>query len=87
LLGLADRVVRERVCAWRVRGQGTRGWAQLYRWARKASVLFTLPRPVAAQDVGASVRQVLSGLRALAPGSLSRASVAQQVFAGAVHMR
>ena len=87
VLGLADRVVCRRVCAWRVRGRCARGWAQLYRWARKASLLFALPRPVPPHGVAASVRHVLSGLRALAPGSLSTASAAQQVFAGAAHMR
>lgn len=86
-VGLADRVVRDRVCAWRVRGCRTRGWAQLYRWTRYAASLFALPRPVPGDGGSATVRHVLAALRALAPVMLSTAPVTHQIFAGAAHTR
>jgi hypothetical protein len=87
VVGLADRVVRDRVCAWRLRGHGARGWAQLYRWARQATRLFALPRPVPADGGATTVRHVLTALRALVPVSLSTAPLTHQLFAGAAHTR
>jgi hypothetical protein len=86
VVGMADRVVRDRVCAWRAHGRSARGWAQLYRWARQAAQLFVLPRPVPPDDARA-VRHVLAALRALAPVALSAAPIAQQVFEGAARTR
>lgn len=83
--GLADRCVRERVCAWRRRGRGSRGWAQLYRWARHAGRLFTLPRRVAT-SAGEAGLHVLAALCALAPLALSTAPAAQRVFEGAARV-
>lgn len=87
--GLPDREVRGRVCAWRVRGRNSRGWAQLYRWARDVGGLFPLPRAlsVTAGSTRTLAQQVLSILRALCPPGLSGASPAMQVFEGAVRMR
>jgi transposase len=87
VMGLSDRVVRGQVCAWRRRGRGTRGWAQLYRWARQAAGLFALPRPVPSGSAGVVAHHVLTMLRALAPVALSSASLAQQVFEGAARTR
>jgi hypothetical protein len=86
VVGLADRVVRDRVCAWRARGRSARGWVQLYRWADQAARLFALPRPVP-PDGARAVRHVLAALRALAPVALGAAPIAQQVFAGAARTR
>jgi hypothetical protein len=86
-VGLPDRVVRDRVCAWRVRGRCGRGWAQLYRWARQVGSLFTLPRPAPPGGGVATAREVLTTLRALAPLALSTAPLAQQLFAGAARTR
>jgi transposase len=87
VVGLSDRVVRDHVCAWRRRGRSTRGWAQLYRWARQAARLFALPRPVPPGSVSVIAHHVLITLRALAPGALSRAPWAHQVFEGAARTR
>lgn len=84
MLGLSDRLVRERVCAWRVRGRSARGWAQLYRWARSARRLFELPRMTGASD--AAIR-VLTTLRTLAPIALSAAPIEVQIFEGAARTR
>lgn len=88
-VGLSDRVVRSKVCAWQLRGRNARGWAQLYRWADQAAELFALPRPVATADAGrdAVVVRVLTMLRSLSPVALSGAPIAQQIFAGAARMR
>ena len=86
-VGLSDRVVRDQVCAWRRRGRSARGWAQLYRWARQAASLFTLPRPMSSGSPSATVRQVLTTLRTLAPVALSSAPLALQVFEGAARTR
>jgi hypothetical protein len=83
-VGLSDRLVRGRVCAWQVRGLSDRGWAQLYRWARRAASLFGLPRMLSASD-GAT--RVLVTLRALAPVALSAAPIAVQIFEGAARTR
>lgn len=83
-LGEPDRVVRERICAWRVRGRSGRGWAQLYRWARGAGRVFVLPRMTGAID---DAMRVLVTLRALAPVSLSAAAIAVQIFEGAARTR
>jgi transposase len=86
-VGLSDRVVRGHVCAWRRRGRSARGWAQLYRWARQAASLFTLPRPVPSGQPSATAHHVLNTLRALAPVALRVAPIAQQVFEGAARTR
>jgi transposase len=87
--GLSDRQVRERVCAWRVRGRNGRGWAQLYRWSRDVGGLFPLPRAlsIAAGSTRTVLQHVLSTLRALCPPSLHGAPPAAQIFEGAVRMR
>jgi hypothetical protein len=83
-VGLPDRVVRQQVCAWQMRGHNDRGWAQLYRWGRQAAGLFALPRVVASLDSPHEVaRRVLTTLRSLAPVALSAAPIALQVFEGA----
>jgi hypothetical protein len=87
VMGLADRCVRYRVCAWRRQGRGSRGWAQLYRWARHVASLFALPRPTATTSPGEAARHVLAALCALAPLGLSTAPSAQQVFEGAARMQ
>jgi hypothetical protein len=88
LAGLSDRSVRARVCAWQVRGCNDRGWAQLYRWARRAASLFVLPRPVTAlRDRHETARQVLAMLCALAPAALSGEPIAHQIFEGAAATR
>lgn len=87
-VGLSDRVVRSKVCAWQLRGRNARGWAQLYRWAERAAELFALPRPLvshAGRD--AVVGRVLTTLRSLSPVALSAAPIAQQIFAGAARTR
>lgn len=87
--GLADREVRERVCAWRVRGRNGRGWAQLYRWSRDVGGVFPLPRAlsVAAGSTRIVAQQVLSMLRGLCPPTLSGAPPTTQIFEGAARMR
>lgn len=88
LAGLSDRGVRARVCAWQLRGSNDRGWAQLYRWARRAASLFVLPRPVAALSGShETARHVLALLRALAPAALSSAPIGLQIFEGAALTR
>jgi len=84
VLGLSDRQVRRRICAWQVQGRSARGWAQLYRWSRSAASLFGLPRATGSSD--AAVR-VLSTLRALAPVALAAAPIAVQIFEGAACTR
>lgn len=86
-LGLSDRAVRDRVCAWRRRGRSARGWAQLYRWARQSASLFALLRPPPSGSPSTSARYVLTTLRALAPVALSSAPMALQVFEGAALTR
>jgi transposase len=86
-MGLPDRVVRSRVCAWRRHGLGARGWAQLYRWVRHAACLFSLPRPMPSGSPSEVAGHVLTTLRALAPAALSAASAAHQLFEGAARMR
>jgi hypothetical protein len=86
-VGLSDRVVRGRVCAWRRRGRSARGWAQLYRWVRQAASLFALPRPMPSGSRSVIAHHVLITLRALAPVALSTASMAHQVFEGAARTR
>jgi hypothetical protein len=84
VLGWSDRRVRERVCAWPVRGRSARGWAQLYRWTRSAATLFRLPRAVDMRDRAYDIaRRVLLALRSLAPSALSVAPIEAQVFEGA----
>ncbi len=39
MMGLSDRLVRDQVYAWQVRGHNARGWAQLYRWTEQAGAL------------------------------------------------
>lgn len=88
LAGLSDRGVRARVCAWQVRGSSDRGWAQLYRWARRAASLFMLPRPVTALSGRyEAAQQVLAMLRVLAPAALNSAPIALQIFEGAAATR
>ncbi len=82
---LSDVEVRDRVCAWRVRGRsGGRGWAQLYRWARVAPDLFSLPRPVSrtgtVREVATSVVRMLI---AVAPTAIPETDAAGRAFAGA----
>jgi transposase len=84
VVGLSDRLVRIRLCAWQVRGRSGRGWAQLYRWARSAASLFGLPHIGSA--AGATQR-VLITLRAMAPVALSASPIALQVFEGAARMQ
>lgn len=81
----SDVEVRDRVCAWRVRGRsGARGWAQLYRWARDAADLFSLPRPVRREhDVREVATSVVRMLIALAPTAIHETDAAARVFAGA----
>lgn len=82
--GLSDRMVREQVCSWQVRGRSARGWAQLYRWAGQALRLFSLPRPVDTLGTPHDVaKRVLTTLRALSPAALSGAPTALQIFEGA----
>ena len=88
VVGLSDRSVRSRVCAWRRRGRNDRGWAQLYRWARDAATLFSLPRArMAEEPVHELARRVLSMLRSLSPVALSAAPIAVQIFEGAALTR
>lgn len=82
VLGLSDRLVRVRVCAWQVRGRSGRGWAQLYRWGRVAARVFGLPRAAST-----SALRVLTTLRAMAPIALSASPIALQVFEGAARTR
>ncbi len=82
-LGLSDREVRGRLCAWQLRGRSGRGWAQLYRWARSATKVFALPRIIESDAIG----RVLITLRALAPVALSAAPIAVQIFEGAARTR
>lgn len=83
--GCADSTVRARMCAWRITStRGTRGWAQLYRWARSASTLFVLPRPVVVEcSLHETARAVLATLAALAPITKHSSSMGARVFAGA----
>jgi hypothetical protein len=85
--GLSDIAVRERVCAWRVRGRsGGRGWAQLYRWVRAAPSLFALPRPVRlAGSARESAGRVLAAVTALGPPR--RVAMPSRLFAGAALAR
>jgi len=83
-LGMSDRTVRARVCAWQVRGRSGRGWAQLYRWARSAATLFRMPRLTSTSD---TALRVLATLRALAPVALTTAPIALQIFSGAARTR
>jgi hypothetical protein len=83
-LGLSDRLVRRRICAWQLRGCSARGWAQLYRWARSAASMFNLPRIVSTSD---GVMRVLITLRAMAPVALNAAPIALQIFEGAARTR
>lgn len=83
-IGLSDRQVRGRICAWQVRGPSSRGWAQLYRWARCAASLFGLPRMV---STSSAAMRVLITLRALAPVPLNAAPIAVQIFEGAARTR
>jgi hypothetical protein len=86
--GLSDREVRDRVCAWRLRGCNGRGWAQLDRWTRQVTHLFELPRGVVVTEALHDVaRRVLITLRSLAPVSMSAAPIALQTFAGAARTR
>ena len=87
-VGHSDREVRDQVCAWRVRGRNDRGWAQLYRWARQAASLFSMPH--IAPTLGhpyAVTQRVLTTLRALSPVALSAAPIALQIFEGAARTR
>jgi hypothetical protein len=88
MAGLSDRMVRDRVCAWRVRGHSARGWTQLYRWTSQAPTLFALPRAVSllghSHDVA---RRVLMTLRALAPAAMSSTPIEMQIFEGAALTR
>jgi hypothetical protein len=79
-MGHSDREVRRRVCAWQLRGPSSRGWAQLYRWARTAGSLAFLTSAM-------TVERVLVSLRALAPVGMHEAPLAQQLFEGACHTR
>lgn len=88
LAGLSDRVVRDQVCAWRVRGRSGRGWAQLYRWARQPARVFVLPRPTGVfEGAYAVAKRMLTTLRSLAPVTDHAAPIAQQVFEGAARTR
>lgn len=88
LTGLSDRVVRDQVCAWRLRGRSGCGWAQLYRWARKPQCVFTLPRPTSALEGAYGVaKRMLTTLRSLAPVTFHAAPIALQVFEGAAQTR
>lgn len=84
-LGMSDTAVRARVCAWQIASRrGVRGWAQLYRWARSASTLFSLARPITpGGSPHDTARAVLHALAALAPISLHSSSMSARVFAGA----
>jgi hypothetical protein len=84
VLGLSDRLVRGRICAWQMRGRSGRGWAQLYRWAGSAASVFGLQRIASAADTAI---RVLVTLRAMAPVSLSAAPIEQQIFEGAARTR
>lgn len=87
-VGHSDREVRGQVCAWRVRGRNDRGWAQLYRWARQAARLFSMPHITPTLDHPYAVTQrVLTTLRALSPVALSAAPIALQIFEGAARTR
>ena len=87
-VGRSDREVRGRVCAWRVRGRNDRGWAQLYRWARQAARLFSMPHIAPTLDHPYAVTErVLTTLRALSPVALSAAPIALQIFEGAARTR
>jgi len=87
-VGLSDRAVRQRLCAWQMRGRSPRGWAQLYRWTRHAATLFRLPRPVEVlDDWHAAARHVLTRVQTQAPAVLRGAPIEQQLFAGAACMR
>jgi hypothetical protein len=83
-LGVSDREVHGRLCAWQLRGRSGRGWAQLYRWARRAAALFSLPRLMTTSDAAG---RALVTLRALAPIALSAAPSALQTFEGAAYTR
>lgn len=86
--GLADRMVRSRVCAWQLRGSNDRGWAQLYRWSHQITRLFELPRKVVVPEaMHDAARRVLITLRSLAPVALSTAPIVLQIFEGATHTR
>jgi hypothetical protein len=85
IAGLSDRRVRERACAWQLRGRSPRGWAQLYRWTRCAVDLFALRRPVSvASDVRETARHVLTMLQSMAPPALNGSPLEQQIFQGAL---
>jgi hypothetical protein len=84
VIGLSDRLVRVRICAWQLRGRSGRGWAQLYRWAGSAASVFGLLR--IANTADAAVR-VLVTLRAMAPVALSAAPSELQIFEGAARTR
>jgi transposase len=84
VVGLSDRQVRRRICAWQVQGRSSRGWAQLYRWTRSAASLFGLPRATGSAD---AALRVLTTLRALAPVALGAAAIANQIFEGAARTR
>ena len=73
-LGRSDREVRRSVCAWQVRGRSDRGWAQLYRWTRRASSLFVLPR---IGETAGSAKDIV----------LHASPIALQVFEGAALTR
>jgi hypothetical protein len=84
VMGLSDRLVRRRLCAWQVRGRSSRGWAQLYRWAGAAARMFGLPRMA---STSSSAARVLITLRAMAPIAVSAAPIAVQIFEGAARTR
>lgn len=86
--GQSDSAVRARVCAWRVVSRrGTRGWAQLYRWARTAAMLFPLVRPIAnSASVRAIAIAVIDALSSLAPVATISSPMSARVFAGAARV-
>lgn len=79
LMAMSEEVVRQRVCAWRVRGLASTGWSTLRRWARAARAAAGLTlREAAARMAQAAVGR--------APPRERGAPLWAQAFAGGASM-
>jgi hypothetical protein len=79
LMAMPAEAVRERVCAWRARGQASAGWSTLRRWAQAAR---TAPGP-SLRGVAGRAAQIAVGR---APPGDRGAPLWAQAFAGGATM-
>jgi hypothetical protein len=80
LMAMPVEEVRQRVCAWRVRGLGSTGWSTLRRWARASHAAAGLTL----REAAARTAQVAVGR---APPRERAAPLWAQAFAGGASMR